>query len=82
MSAGIAFNARSLKLSTGSVFDWVEDLLQVREEREAAQVEQRAREDEMEIKNFEAVKAYMVENNKTINELNVQQLKALVKWFK
>jgi hypothetical protein len=54
----------------------------MREEREAAQVERRAREDDMEKRNFEAVTSFMVESNKTIQDLNVQQLKALVKWFK
>jgi hypothetical protein len=82
MSAGIAFNAQSLNLSTGSVLDRVEGIHQMREEREAAQVERRAREDDTEKRNFEAVTSFMVESNKTIQDLNVQQLKALVKWFK
>ena len=65
MSAGIAFNARSLNLSTGSVLDRVEGIHRMREEREAAQVERRAREDDTEKRNFEAVTSFMVESNKT-----------------
>jgi hypothetical protein len=82
MTAGIAFNARELNLSNGSVLRRVEEIHRVREERVLATVQRREREDASEKAAYEAVKQYMADNNKVVQELNVSQLKALVKWFK
>ncbi len=82
MTAGIVFNARELNLSNGSVLRRVEEINRVREERVLATVQQREREDASDKEAFEAVKQYMIENNKVAQDLNVRQLKALVKWYK
>jgi hypothetical protein len=82
MTAGIAFNARELNLSNGSVLRRVEEINRVREERVLATVQRREREDASDKEAFEAVKQYMIENNKVAQDLNVSQLKVLVKWYK
>jgi hypothetical protein len=82
MTAGIAFNARELNLSNGSVLRRVEEINRVREERVLATVQRREREDASDKAAFEAVKQYMTESNKAAQDLNVSQLKSLVKWYK
>jgi hypothetical protein len=82
MTAGIAFNARELNLSNGSVLRRVEEIHRLREERVLATANQREHKDASEKAAYEAVKQYMVDNNKVVQDLNVSQLKALVKWFK
>ena len=56
MTAGIAFNARELNLSSGSVLQRVEEIHRVREERVLATVQRREREDAGNKAAFEAVK--------------------------
>lgn len=82
MTAGIAFNARELNLSNGSVLRRVEEINKSGEERVLASQQRREREDENEKAAFEKVKQYMIEKNKSVQDLNVSQLKALVKWYK
>ncbi len=82
MTAGIAFNARELNLSNGSVLRRVEEINKNREERVLASQQRREREDENEKAAFEKVKQYMIEKDKSVQDLNVSQLKALVKWYK
>jgi len=82
MTAGIAFNARKLNLSNGSVLRRVEEINKSGEERVLASQQRREREDENEKAAFEKVKQYMIEKNKSVQDLNVSQLKALVKWYK
>ncbi len=47
-----------------------------------ATVQRKEREDASDKAAFEAVKQYMIENNKVAQDLNISQLKALVKWYK
>ncbi len=82
MTAGIAFNARKLNLSNGSFLRRVEEINKSGEERVLASQQRREREDENEKAAFEKVKQYMIEKDKSVQDLNVSQLKALVKWYK
>jgi hypothetical protein len=56
MTAGIAFNARELNLSNGSVLQRVEEIHRVMEERVLATIQRRNREDAGDKAALEAVK--------------------------